>query len=161
MRGGQRRGWRRRERAGRDVFDERSGWNQHPRRCRGLPESIEVLIWEAIWKQFLFGCVQHLCSSWGRAIWRYETNTPGTDEPKCLCKQGNLQCPSSKTLEANEKVSSPVADTEALVVQAGILKGLDKSLKCGAVSFTHDLVVLKRPAMEDLWACRVWVREIR
>ena len=47
-----------------------------------------------------------------------------------------------QTLEANEKVSSPVADTEAFVVQAGILKGLDKSLKCGAVSFIHDLVVL-------------------
>ena len=39
-----------------------------------------------------------------------------------LCKQGNLQCPSSQTLEANEKVSSPVADTKAFVVQAGIFE---------------------------------------
>ena len=48
---------------------------------------------------------------------------------------------SSKTLEATAKASFPVADTEAFVVEAGILKGWDKSLKCAAVSFAHDLVV--------------------
>ncbi len=141
--GGQRRGRRGKERAGGNVLDGRSCWSQHSRRCRGLPckhWQLKFLL-EKQFESTFFSAVRNIYALCGV-------------EPFEGMKQTQLAL-TRQRVRVNKGIFNALLENTggyrqgklsccrhgSLCGWGGILKGWDKSLKCAAVSFAHDLVV--------------------